>query len=156
MEVPYTKNGRCFPITETIRGHLEEIRTKQEKLCVRSDYIICRKSGERILKRHLERRIRRCCKRLGYSISNNHAFRMSLNSYVLIPLDIPVTQRAYLFGHSPEINLKYYTHARTDSLKDIKKIIDMGSGNGVNSVIHTSFTQKLSIFRLARSTMMNQ
>jgi hypothetical protein len=71
---------------------------------------------------------------MGYEITNNHAFRMSLNSNVLIPLRIPVTERAYLLGHSVEINERYYSHMRTDSLTDIKEILNK------------SFTQQFNRF----------
>lgn len=49
---------------------------------------------------------------------------MSLNSNVLIPLRIPVTERAYLLGRSVEINERYYSHMRTDSLADLKEILN--------------------------------
>lgn len=45
---------------------------------------------------------------------------MSLNSNVLIPLNIKVTERAYLLGHSVEINERYYSHMRTENLDVIK------------------------------------
>ena len=61
---------------------------------------------------------------MGYEITNNHAFRMSLNSNVFIPLGLPVTQRAYLLGHSVEVNERKYSHSRTESLVDIKEILD--------------------------------
>ena len=43
---------------------------------------------------------------LGFDITNNHAFRMTLNSNVLAKkLNIPVAKRAELLGHSVETNI---------------------------------------------------
>ena len=42
-------------------------------------------------------------------------------------LGIPVTQRAYLPGHSVETNERFYSHMRRESLVDIKDLL-----NGVN------------------------
>ena len=64
------------------------------------------------------------CRRMGFKVTNNHAFRKSLNSNVLIPLDIPVTERAYLLGHSVEVNERYYSHSHTESLSGIKEVLE--------------------------------
>ena len=62
---------------------------------------------------------------LGFPITNNHAFRMALNSYVLIPKGLEAPERAKLPGHSVETNLRYYTHARSDEyLEELKHILD--------------------------------
>lgn len=51
----------------------------------------------------------------GYEVTNNHAFRMSLNSNVLIGMmNMPVHERAKFLGHSEEVNLKNYTYVRED------------------------------------------
>ena len=57
-------------------------------------------------------------------MTNNHAFRMSLNSNVFIPLGLPATERARLLGHSVETNLRYYSFAGKDSLDDICAILN--------------------------------
>lgn len=51
-------------------------------------------------------------KSINLPVTNNHAFRMSLNSNVFIPNGIPVTDRARLLGHSVETNIKHYSYAR--------------------------------------------
>ena len=33
------------------------------------------------------------CKKLGLKLNNNHAFRIALNSYVYVPMGLPVTER---------------------------------------------------------------
>ncbi len=126
-ELPYTKNerlhpkgGRYFPITDVIREILDSLKAKQNDLGIVSEFIFCNKDGSWLNKETYAQRLRRMCRRMGYTITNNHAFRMSLNSNVLIPLDLRVTERAYLLGHSVEINERYYSHMRTDSLTDIK------------------------------------
>lgn len=148
IELPYTKDervhphdGRYFPVTDKIEELLYKIKNIQESLGIYSDYIFCRENGEWILKRHLERRIRKCCKKLGYDICNNHAFRMSLNSNVLIPLGIPVQQRAYILGHSVETNLRHYTHMRLESLNDITMKLNGSKENQGFAVIHAPYMQ---------------
>ena len=57
-------------------------------------------------------------------VTNNHAFRMSLNSNVFIPAGLPVTERARLLGHSVETNLKYYSFAGKNNLQDICDLLN--------------------------------
>ncbi len=62
---------------------------------------------------------------MGYDITNNHAFRMSLNSNVLdAKLHLPVAKRAELLGHSVETNLKYYTYAEKQDMDDLVALFD--------------------------------
>ncbi len=120
----HPKNGRFFPVTDVIKNILNEIKNCQEKLCISSEFIFCDEKGVWLNKETYSQRLRRMCKGMGYNITNNHAFRMSLNSNVLIPLGIPVTERAYLLGHSVEINERYYSHMRTESLEGVKEILN--------------------------------
>ena len=67
---------------------------------------------------------------------------MSLNSNVFIPLGLPVTQRAYLLGHSVETNERFYSHMKTESLVDFKDILNRacqtnGAPDASNEAIHT-------------------
>ncbi len=130
-ELPFTKNerrhpkdGRYFPITKAIENILKELKFKQIELGIKSEFIFCNEDGNWIDKDIYAQRLRRFCRRMGLSITNNHAFRMSLNSNVFIPKRIPVTQRAYLLGHSVETNERFYSYMRTDSLEDIKAVLD--------------------------------
>ncbi len=69
--------------------------------------------------------MRRLLKSLGFNITNNHAFRMSLNSNVLAgKLNLPVAKRAELLGHSVETNMKYYTYATKDDTDDLVSMFD--------------------------------
>ena len=53
---------------------------------------------------------------LNFNITNNHAFRKSLNCNVLIgKMQMPVTQRAKLLGHSVATNEKHYSFSSKDS-----------------------------------------
>ncbi len=69
---------------------------------------------------------RRMCIRYGFIVRNNHALRMSLNSNVLLPLDISVADRAAMLGHSIETNLKYYSFARKGYLEDVRNRLNTG------------------------------
>ena len=80
--------------------------------------------GEWIKTDAYETCLRRLCQSLNFKVTNNHAFRMSLNSNVLIPAGLPVTERARILGHSVETNLKYYSFAGKDSLADICELLN--------------------------------
>ncbi|SFN93386.1 Site-specific recombinase XerD [Pseudobutyrivibrio sp. UC1225] len=132
---PYTKNekgisedGRQFPLTNAIASLLGEIKEKQKKLGIESEFIFCNEDGRWIIEEAYTSFLRRLCRSKGLTVTNNHAFRMSLNSNVLIPMGISVADRAAMLGHSIETNLKYYSYAQKDYLEDVKAKLDaMGS-----------------------------
>ncbi len=132
---PYTKNekgisedGRQFPLTNAIESLLNEIKAKQEELGIESEFIFCNEDGRWIIEEAYTSFLRRLCRSKGLTVTNNHAFRMSLNSNVLIPIGISVADRAAMLGHSIETNLKYYSYAQKDYLEDVKAKLDaMGS-----------------------------
>ena len=75
--------------------------------------------------------LKRLCRKLKIPITNNHAIRMYFNSYVMIPAGIPVTDRAKILGHSPEINLKNYSFEdRSYCSKSAEKLQLFLSGDG--------------------------
>ena len=66
--------------------------------------------------------------RYGLSITNNHAFKMSLNSNVLTgKLNLPVAKRAELLRHNVETNMKYYTYATKDDMNDLVDLFNAGT-----------------------------
>lgn len=136
VELPYTKNerihnggGRYFPMTKAIREALPE---KGD-----SEYVFS-EQGNWITKTSLTRFLSRHCKALGFNITNNHAFRMSLNSNVLIPRGLDVKQRAYVLGHSVETNEKFYTYMRNEELEQVRNLIEDSNSNVIN------FTDRLA------------
>ena len=140
-ELPFTKNerrhpkgGRYFPITDAIEDILQSVRRLHEKNGIQSEFIFCNEDGTWLNKETYSQRLRRLCRRIGLNITNNHAFRMSLNSNVFIPMGIPVTQRAYLLGHSVETNERFYSHMRTESLADIKDLLNGANQSGYAQV----------------------
>ena len=140
-ELPYTKNerrhpkgGRYFPITDSLEQILQEVKAEQDELGISSEFIFCNRDGTWLNKETYSQRLRRMCRRIGLEITNNHAFRMSLNSNVFIPMGIPVTQRAYLLGHSVETNERFYSHMRTESLADIKDLLNGANPSGYAQV----------------------
>ncbi len=122
-DVPWTKNekrmdkptGRYFPISYELNALLNEISEKQRKLGIDSMYVICDETGDSIKTPAYETGLRRLCQSLGFEITNNHAFRMTLNSLVLIPAGFTVTERAAMLGHSVQTNLMYYSFDPRDS-----------------------------------------
>ena len=134
MRVPWTKNekkhegiGRHFPLTDRIVSILTELKEKYIELgypCEDDDYVFCRKDGSFIIPSDYEDALRRLCKKIGLPKTNNHALRMAFNSYVLIPLGIPVTDRAKLLGHSVETNLKHYSFEDKDYCEKALKALN--------------------------------
>lgn len=129
---PYTKNekgisedGRYFPLTRKIKALLDEIREKQNDLGIRSNFVFCHEDGEWIKTDAYLTFLNRICRSQGLSITNNHAFRMSLNSNVLIPMGVSVADRAAMLGHSIETNLRNYSFAKKDYIENVKNLLDM-------------------------------
>ena len=126
-----SQGGRKFPLTNSIRELLDELKTLQEEKGIVSDFIFCHENGEWIKTDAYITCLRRMLTSLGFNITNNHAFRMSLNSNVLAgKLNLPVAKRAELLGHSVETNMMYYTYATKDDMDDL---VDMFNTRGAVS-----------------------
>lgn len=119
-----SSGGRKFPLTNNIRLLLSELKSVQNELGIQSEFVFCNLDGEWIKTDAYLTCLRRLCANLNLPVTNNHAFRMSLNSNVFIPLGIPATERASMLGHSVETNLKYYSFERKDSIDDICSLLD--------------------------------
>lgn len=129
-EIPYTKDerthphgGRLFPVTCSIEKLLTRIPKGKVYLFEENREWIKKFTVIRFLNRH--------CKALGLHITNNHAFRMSLNSNFFYEAGLNAKQRSYLLGHSVDTNERYYTYTREaeieklrDSLNFAKKLDD--------------------------------
>lgn len=119
---PWTKNekgvskgGRKFPLTQNIKDILEELKALQEKMGIHSEYVFCHPDGEWIKTDAYITCLRRLMTSLKFNVTNNHSFRKSLNCNVFISkLQMPVTQRAKLLGHSVATNEKYYSFTSKD------------------------------------------
>jgi len=129
--VPYTKNergisadGRYYPLTFAIRELLEELREKQERLGIQSEYVFCYEDGEWMKTVKYGQFLRDLCHKFGFKVTRNHGFRMSLNSNVLIQNGVAVTDRAALLGHSVETNLKHYSFAQKDYVDKVRDILN--------------------------------
>lgn len=113
-----SNNGRFIPLTNRIREILDELKSKQKALGIHSEWVFCKEDGSWTTTVSYYESLYKVSKKLGLKLSNNHAFRMALNSYVYVPMGLPASERAKLLGHSVETNLKYYTFARTDEYID--------------------------------------
>ncbi|MCR5323535.1 MAG: tyrosine-type recombinase/integrase [Lachnospiraceae bacterium] len=136
---PSTKNekgvsmdGRDFPLTRRIAELLKEIRELQDELNIKSEFIFCHEDGEWIKTDSYHTFLRRLCESKGFKVTNNHALRMSLNSNVLLPLEISAADRAAMLGHSVETNLLYYSFEQKDYLDYVSKKLDAQDEKGTN------------------------
>ena len=110
-----SRGGRLFPVTDDIRKLLDKLKANQEAAGICSPWVFANPDGSWIIADTcFEKFLYRLCKSKFYTLTNNHAIRMYFNSYVMIPANIPVTNRAKLLGHSVEVNLKYYSFADYD------------------------------------------
>lgn len=105
--------------------------------------MFCHKNGEWIKTDAYETCLRRLMSGVGYDVTNNHSFCMSLNSNVFVgKYGLPVTERARLLGHSVGTNLRYYSFAGKDSLDDICAIlngeIEVSPGSHQNIITFTN------------------
>lgn len=142
-QVPYTKDekgiqqgGRFFPINKAIKDILAENLQAKQSLGLTSEYIFCTRENEWIKTDAYETFLRRMLKSLGLEVTNNHAFRMSLNSNKLIPLGLTPVERAQLLGHSVETNLKHYTYSMKDNLEHLRKVLSGNDYEDDDLVIH--------------------
>ena len=60
-------------------------------------------------------------------------------------LGLPVTQRAYLLGHSVETNERFYSHMKTESLVNLKDVLNRAShtNDAQSESIHTHTHTKI-------------
>ena len=99
---------------------LDQLRTSVGST---SEYVFS-ENNEWIHKTSYDQFLKRLCKNLGLSITNNHAFRMSLNSNVLIKSGLDAKTRAAILGHSIATNESYYTYTRRDEIQEVGSTID--------------------------------
>lgn len=154
MELPYTKNerrhprdGRYFPIAGDISILLDRIYHLQKTYGIESEYIFCRMDGKCINSNQLQHHLRKSCKKLGLTVTNNHAFRKALNTNVFIANGIPVTKRAKLLGHSVETNERYYSCARYDDMNDIRELFETLSLQNSQNDSHSQSLKNVVEFR---------
>ena len=129
---PTTKNekgvsddGRYFPMTKELKEIFDALREKQKSLSIKSKFVFCKSSGEWITVRGYTTALGKIAKKLELDLSNNHALRMSYNSYVLTEKWLGAPDRAKLLGHSVETNLRNYTFSKSDEyLDELRAVLD--------------------------------
>ena len=62
-------------------------------LGIESEWVFCKENEEWITTVSYYESLYKVCKKLGLKLNNNHAFRIALNSYVYVPMGLPVTER---------------------------------------------------------------
>lgn len=121
-EVQYTKEerkhphgGRYFMRTPEI----DEILNLAKALEGESIYVFHDPNGEWVKADGYGHYLAKRCCALGIQTTNNHAFRMALNNY-LISQEIDARDRALLLGHSVETNERHYSLTDSRRLADIR------------------------------------
>lgn len=132
-----SRNGRYIPLTKEVKHILDELKEKQDSLGIHSEWVFAKEDGTwTTTAAYYESLYKICVTKLNLNLSNNHAFRIALNSYVLIPMGIEAPERARILGHSVETNLKHYTFSREkEFLHEIGNIWDkFNEQKGLSSV----------------------
>ena len=114
-----SKGGRYFPMTHGLKAILDELKALQRNLGISSEYVLCHEDGTWINTDAYEKCLWRLMNRLEMPVTNNHAFRKSLNSNVLIPMGFNEVERSAMMGHSVETNLKHYTFQSKDLINQL-------------------------------------
>lgn len=124
QEVNYTKNergysqgGRKVPFLMNARELLEEIY----RLTGDGTYVL-EIDGRWITADNYQLWLTDRQREWGYSVTNNHAFRIALNNNVLIPNGFNLNQRSAIMGHTEEVNLRNYTYYRDDQFDEIQDL----------------------------------
>jgi len=111
------KGGRIIPFLDSnITSILDTIRKVQEQFGIESEWIFPETDSM-----SYERSLHKLCKKLGYDITNNHAFRKGFNMW-MVSIGLNVADRAAILGHSTTVNLERYTVTSDNWVEDtIKK-----------------------------------
>lgn len=123
VDVNYTKNekrrpkgGRYIPITSECAKALEYAK----ELPGESEALFHDVDGKPVQKDSYAQYLRRTCRKLGISTTNNHAFRVAFNSR-LYEANVDDMDRALVLGHSAQTNTRHYSFSdrrRLDSVKN--------------------------------------
>lgn len=145
-EVPYTKDQRTHPtggrvIPWEISPNLQQIVSLALAIPGESIYLFHDpQCSEAIKKDGYEQYLRRTCKKLGFTITKNHGFRMHFNE-VCIAHGMSPAERALLLGHTIETNERFYSHSDSRLMPSI--IQKMHTSN--DSDIHQFFTDQVAL-----------
>lgn len=149
--------GRIFPLFDGVVRVLNLIKEEQERLGIVSEFVFCHIDGSWIKYEAYQSALRRLCRSLGITATNNHSFRKYFNSYVLIPAGYTLTERAQMLGHSPETNLKYYTlcpmitdNSNRALINRMRAFEDSGKQSG-NQIGNQILTENVVLFEKERS-----
>lgn len=122
VDVNYTKNerqnpqgGRPMPITEECQKAIDLAM----QLPGESEYLIHHPDGKPVQKDSYIRYLRRVCKRLEITITNNHAFRVAFNAR-LIAAGVDGNERCLILGHSMQTNERHYSFSDKRRVEDVK------------------------------------
>lgn len=100
--------GREFPLSNHLKEIFERTKHYQNVWNIKTDYVFGR-SDTWSNPSQIAHALAKISKKLKLTCTNNHALRMYFNSYVLALKGIEPSTRAYLLGHSVQVNLDVYT-----------------------------------------------
>ena len=139
-EESYTKNerlsasanGRVIPFKASfkpLKKLFMEIRTAQLEAGFDSEYVFIYtinddKKGQPITKNAINIRLRHRSEELGFDVTRMHGLRRYVNSE-LKKSGLKTDTCAYLLGHSPETNERFYSQTREEEIFDILDEIDV-------------------------------
>ena len=132
--VPWLKEEKGAPrgermipfFNDDIPNLLNEIREIQTFFKIESEWIFPNTDCL-----SYERSIYKLCKKLGYDITNNHAFRKGFNMKMM-DMGLNVADRSAILGHSAEVNLRNYTVTSDNWIEEVLKKAQVTQGDPTN------------------------
>ena len=109
-----SRGGRLFPITPRAAELLDELSERKDKCGIVSEFVFCNEKGEHLRSEKYTDVIRDVFRRAHVMGKTSYAFRRTVNNR-LEENNFTSSERAFLLGHSPETNLKYYTNPRKNA-----------------------------------------
>lgn len=122
IDTTKNKKSRKYPITKEIRNLLERVKRVELQNGTICEWVFANEEG-RIHTQVISSCAKNKCIQLGIPVKSVHSYRRTLNSKMRCN-GVSSTVAASLFGHSKEVNEKYYTYDITD-MDDKRQIVSM-------------------------------
>ena len=110
-----SKGGRYFPLTPKARQILDELRQRQKQCEINSEYLFCIPNGEHMVPEAYERFVKNVFAAAGVIGKTSYTFRRTVNNRMEEAGFTP-SERAFLLGHTPETNIRFYTNPRKNAV----------------------------------------
>ena len=109
---------RAEGISPSLQRHdkiLDELRQRQKQCEINSEYLFCIPNGEHMVPEAYERFVKNAFATAGVIGKTSYTFRRTVNNRMEEAGFTP-SERAFLLGHTPETNIRFYTNPRKNAV----------------------------------------